>query len=391
MQSKSMVQPAALSVQPITNLSRSTRLRVIIATPHYFPDMGGVESHVYQVARRLAQRGVDITVLTTDSLARYPANEQSEGVNIHRVPAYPKKRDWLFAPEIYRFIRNANCDVVHVQSYHTFVAPLAMLAARRARIPYIVTFHGGGHSSHWRNAIRNIQWQLLRPLLTRAAKLVAVAQFEIELYGRALQLPPERFVLSPNGGDITTDPQLINALPDPNLIISVGRLERYKGHQHVIAAMPEVLRQRPEIHLRVLGSGPYEAELQRLTRSLGLTKQVEIRGVPPTERHVMAETLSRAALVVLMSEYETHPIAALEAIMLQRSVLVSDNSGLRELVIRGWARAVSPHSTPQQLATAMLAQLRQPCKPEKITVSTWDECATDLHTLYQQASHPVTT
>ena len=44
----------------------------------------------------------------------------------------------------------------------------------------------------------------------------------------------------------------------------------------------------------------------------------------------MAEELSQAALVVLLSEYETHPIAVLEAVALGRPALVAATSGLSE-------------------------------------------------------------
>src|SRR5262245_54425674 len=116
-------------------------LRVLMVTPRYFPYMGGVENHVYEVARRLARDGIDITILTADPSGKLPATEQAEGVSICRVRAWPAERDYYFAPDIYRMIIKGAWDLVHVQSYHTLVAPLAMFAALRARIPYVVTFH----------------------------------------------------------------------------------------------------------------------------------------------------------------------------------------------------------------------------------------------------------
>jgi glycosyltransferase involved in cell wall biosynthesis len=361
-------------------------LRVVLATPRYFPEMGGVETHVYQVARRLARMGVEITVLTTDTQGRYPTQEQSEGVTIRRVRAWPANRDWRFAPDIYRIITRGSWDLVHVQSYHTFVAPLAMHASLRARIPYIMTFHGGGHSSSFRNAIRGLQWQALRPWLSRARWLVAIAKFEIDLYGRALGIPPERFVLIPNGFDIA--PPLNATAPPTNspLIVSIGRLEKYKGHQRVIAALPHVIAQQPDARLRIVGTGPYESELRQLAQQLGVAECVEIRGIPPAERDSMAQLLLSASLVTLLSDYETHPISALEALALRRPVLVADNSGMRELAERGWARAVPTHGTPADHAAAILRQLREPLIPQQIEFFTWDDCARGLLELYGAVS-----
>jgi len=55
----------------------------------------------------------------------------------------------------------------------------------------------------------------------------------------------------------------------------------------------------------------------------------------------MAEMLSQAMLVALLSEYEAHPVAVMEALALRRPVLVADTSGMRELAEQGFARSVS--------------------------------------------------
>lgn len=359
------------------------RPRILMVTPRFFPEIGGVESHVYQVARRLAGSGqAEVTILTTDRSGRLPETEMLEGIRIQRVPAWPRKSDLYIAPGIYSAVRNGPWDLVHVQSYHTFVPPLAMLAALRSRIPYVVTFHGGGHSSRLRNAVRGLQRALLRPLLRRAARLVAVANFEIRQYGSELGLPPERFSLIPNGADLPAVPKN-GARPDGTLIASVGRLERYKGHQRMIAAMPYILHEKPEARLWIAGSGPYEPELRRLAQKMGVQEQVRIQAVPAMERERMAAELSQAALFVLLSEFETHPVAVLEALSLGVPALVSETSGLSELSEQGLARGIALTSSSREIAGAVLEQLDHPQIPAPMKLPTWDACAQELMELYQ--------
>jgi len=393
LQAAAPLHPGPVSAAAARRLpSAGPRMRLLMVTARYFPYVGGVEKHVYEVARRLARHGVDVTVLTTDPGGQLPASEQLEGVNIRRMRAWPAGAELYFAPGIYRAIPRGDWDLVHVQCYHTFVAPLAMLAALRAGIPYVVTFHGGGHSSHLRNAARGIQRALLRPLLARAERLIAVARFEIDMYGKELRVPATQFALIPNGSDL---PKVTHAgLPPGNhhqtLIASVGRLERYKGHQRIIAALPTVLEQRPDARLWIAGQGPYEPALRRLAEQLGVADHVEIRGIPAAERERMAAELSRAALVVLLSEYETHPIAVIEALSLGCPVLVADNSGLSELAQLGLARAIPLNSSDRQVGMAVLEQLSQPRPAVNLELPTWDDCAADLLALYRSvARRPV--
>jgi glycosyltransferase involved in cell wall biosynthesis len=392
-----MAQPTSFTLplsQVQKQLSRMTpvqtkALRILMVTPRYLPMMGGVENHVYQVARRLAHAGVDVTVLTTDPSAKLPAYEKVEDVHIQRVRAWPSHRDYYFAPGIYQVIRQGEWDLMHLQSYHTLVAPLAMVAARQAKIPYVVTFHGGGHSSTLRNQMRGMQQALLRPLLARAQKLIAVANFEISHYGDRLHLGPERFAVIPNGCDLALGNSAVtaettNPAPPAGIeILSVGRLEQYKGHHRILAAMPAILAHYPAARLRIVGEGPYQAALTEQAAALGVSDHVTIVAIPMAKRAEMAATLAGATLVTLLSDYETHPIAALEALALKRPVLVTNTSGLQELAEQGLARSIALASTPAEVAKAAIEQIRNPLLPARLDLPTWDDCARELLLLYR--------
>jgi len=197
-----------------------------------------------------------------------------------------------------------------------------------------------------------------------------------------LQLPEEQFILIPNGGDLPGIAPGEPALVEEGLIVSIGRLEKYKGHQRVIAALPRILQQRPDVRLWIAGMGPYESKLRELAHQLGVAHRVDIHSIPASDRQGMARELSKAALVVLLSEFETHPIAVLEALSLGCPVLVADTSGLSELAREGLVRAIPLKSTPAQIADAIVDQLLHPQKPAAFTIPTWDECATALLSLY---------
>ncbi len=367
-------------------VGETSSLNVLMVATRYFPYIGGVETHVYEVGRRLAGRGINITVLTTvpyTSATPLPKEEVIEGMRIIRVRAWPSQRDYCIAPEMFSLIKHGAWDLVHCQGSHTFVPPLAMLAAKEAKIPYIVTFHTGGHSSSFRNRIRGMQWQLLRPLLANASKLIGVSRFEADYFRDLLHLPAKQFAVIPNGATLPALTRLPSKNPAQTLIVSVGRLERYKGYQHLITALPKIREWRCDVRLLILGAGPYEAALRELARGVGVAEHVEIRSVPASDRQGMAEILSQATLVALLSEYEAHPIAVMEALALQRPVLVADTSGLREIAEQGLARVVSLQSTPEEVALMARQQIEKPIvPPAHLVLPTWDDCASQLQTVY---------
>jgi len=363
----------------------TSALMVLMVTPRYFPYMGGLETHVHEAGRRLVESGVDLTLLTTAPHTYptpLPKEEVSEGMRIIRVRAWPPGRDYYIAPEIYSITRRGKWDLVHCQGCHTFVPPLAMLAARKAKIPYVVTFHTGGNSSRFRNGIRGKQWKLLRPLFANASKLIGVSRFEADYFRDLLGLPANLFsvILPPSTlPSLTHLPSGISAKP---LIVTAGRLERYKGHQRLITALPKIREQLPDAQLLILGAGPYEATLRELVRKVGVSEHVEIRAVPGSDRQAMAEILSQAALVALMSEYESHPAVVEEALALRRPVLVANTSGMRELAEQKLVRSVSLNSTPEEIAAAALRQIEEPLIPAQDALPTWEDCTRKLLIIY---------
>lgn len=366
------------------SLPAAKPLRVLLVTARYFPHVGGTEIHTYEVARRFVAEGNHVTVLTTDLAGELPIVEEAEGVRIVRVRAWPANSDYYFAPNIYHMIMRDTWDIIHIQGYHTFVAPLAMLAAWRAGIPYIVSFHSGGHSSRLRNAGRRLQHALLRPLLARAQRLIAVSEFEAAFFHKRLRLPRDKFLIIENGSYLPQAPDPLVNKSDGTVIVSVGRLERYKGHHRVIAALPSLLARRPDIHLRIVGAGPYDSALRRMAQELGVAHRVEIGAISGSDRQGMAAVLSGAKLVILLSDYESQGIAVMEALALGRPVLVADTSALHELVHGGLVRATPLGSTPEEVAAAVLWQLEHPLVPTKVDLPTWDACAARIMAVYRR-------
>jgi glycosyltransferase involved in cell wall biosynthesis len=357
-----------------------------MVSPQFPPYRGGVETHVYEVGRRLAERDdVRVGVLTTDRSGALPPREEVAGMDVHRTPVVAGTGDLFLAPGIPSAVRRSRADIIHVQGYHTLVPVLAMLAARRLRRPYVVTFHSGGHSSRLRHALRPAQVRLMRPLLRGAAGLVAVSRFEADLFVARYGIPASLVRTIPNGADLAAGSDPGPVPREPGLVLSVGRLERYKGHARVIEAFRLVRDRVPNARLDVVGSGPEADALERLAAGLGVAGAVRIGGVA---REQIPGLLRRARVVVLLSEYESHGLAIHEALALGARVVVSESSALAEVRSLPQAVAVPPSASPDAIAAAMVEQLEATeVSPDAVPpLPTWDACTDALLRLYRHVA-----
>jgi glycosyltransferase involved in cell wall biosynthesis len=152
----------------------------------------------------------------------------------------------------------------------------------------------------------------------------------------------------------------------------------------LIEAMPGVLREKPDAHARIVGTGPYERELRDLIARLGLGDRVSIVSVPAGDRDAMDMLLAQASLVVLLSDYEAHPVSLLEAAALGRPILVRRTSGLTELVENGVARGVAADADAQAIAHAIVKSINQPASAGEIALPSWDDTASLLLAEYRK-------
>lgn len=360
-------------------------LRVAIVSARALPLMGGVETHVHEVAKRLSAAGADVSVLTTDTTAELPDKETSSGYTVRRWPAYPSSRDYYFSPGLLRHLKQSrhDYDLVHVQGVHTLIAPTALTAARRAGLPSLLTFHTGGHSSGVRESLRGVQWKLISRQLRGASGLIAVCEYERRKFSEVVGIPEADIRVIRNGCDpLPVDTTAEVAEGDP-LVVSVGRLERYKGHHRVLRAMPHLLSRRPGARLVLVGGGPYEESLRAMASELGVSDRVMIRSFGPDERGQLGKLMSDADVMCLLSEYEAHPIAVMEAVGAGTKALVADTSGLTELVHAGLVSSIGINTPPEGVAETIeaISDFAPVVKPD---IPSWDDCANSLLRVYRE-------
>lgn len=362
-------------------------LRVAMVSSRYLPFLGGVETHVNEVARRIAARGIDITVLTTDLTGKLPPVEHDGRLTVRRYAAWPSWADLYVSPTLVRQIGAGGYDLVHVQGVNNFLPPLALAAAQRSGIPTVATFHTGGHSSRVRTMVRGAQWQALRPLLRRTKGLVAVCHFEVEIFARRLGIEPQNIRLIRNGAEPLPVGDSVPEVSGSPLVCSVARLERYKGHHRLIAAMPAFLDLAPDAHLAVIGHGSFEHQLRRQVARLQVEHAVTFTSFDAAQREALGALLRSCDVVALMSDYEANPVAVMEALALGRKVVVADTSGLSELASEGLATAVPADASPRLLAGVLA---RVAARPDRVSpdLPTWDDCADQLLGLYEEIASP---
>jgi glycosyltransferase involved in cell wall biosynthesis len=137
--------------------------------------------------------------------------------------------------------------------------------------------------------------------------------------------------------------------PDDVLLVSVGRLDRLKGHDTLIEALRLLASTRPNVQLVLVGDGPERAALESRVAGARLESRVRFAGATSD----VASYLSASDLFVLASNTEGMPGAILEAMALALPVVATAVGGTPEAVLDGETGLLVPPRDPLALASAI--------------------------------------
>jgi glycosyltransferase involved in cell wall biosynthesis len=225
-----------------------------------------------------------------------------------------------------RALRELRPDIVHAH-LPLAMATLASLRRRGERVR-LATHHHGDHlvvSGH--RAAAAVDRAAGRRCDLVVAPSEAVRRFLIDGYG--YREDAVRTIVNGWAGE----PLAPGAVPkaEQPTAICVANFRPEKDHELLLRAFARVRERLPEARLTLVGGGPGEGEVRRLTGELGLGSAVELTG------HVDSvwPYLARSHLLVLPSHHETLGIAALEAMAAGLPVVATAVGGVPELVRPG--------------------------------------------------------
>lgn len=367
-------------------------MRIAFVSEFYYPHLGGVTEHVYNLSRELRVLGHSTIVITSNM-----RGQTREDPGVHRIGRsrvlYSNgsfcrvTTGWRLHSEIAEILRRESVDVIHL---HGALAPtLGMLVppvARRLGIPMVATFHSWFPRSPFYRIFRG---PFQRSLDGVAAK-IAVSQPVVDALSRYFRAEWE---IIPNGVDVEyfhPNGRMPADLLDrgPRLLF-LGRLDPRNGLDTILNAMSLICPRYPRTLLIVAGDGPLRRYYERLAAPLG--ENVRFVGHVYDGR---PEHYGAADIYVCPTRRASFGITLLEAMACGTPMLVSDIIGFRELVRGGREAVLVPPGDPKMWARAAVDLIGDPERRSAMTIAgrvkaeqfAWPKIARRVASIYERAA-----
>ncbi|KAJ3283158.1 hypothetical protein HDU79_009295 [Rhizoclosmatium sp. JEL0117] len=309
-------------------------LRICLVSDFFYPNFGGVESHLHFLSQELVLRGHKVIIVTHGYGGRRGIRYLSSGVKCYYCPLW-RVYDQVSLPTIYsmmplfRYILiRERIDIVHGHQAFSAMCHEAIINAKTMGLPAVFTDHSLFGFEDVASILTN---KLLKFSLTDVDHVICVSHTSKENTVLRAALDPHDVSVIPNA--IIAD----DFIPDPTArdsskitIVVVSRLVYRKGTDLLVSVIPTICERFPEVEFVIGGDGAKRVEIEQMREKYMLQDRVKVLGAVKHEN--VREVLLQGHIFLNTSLTEAFCIAIVEAACCGLLVVSTKVGGIPEVL-----------------------------------------------------------
>lgn len=350
-------------------------MNVLLLSEVFPPQTGGSGRWFWEVYRRLPRERVFVAA---GEYAHAAAFDETHDLRIERLslsmPQWGLKhfptlaQYWRLARRLQRIVRREKIEAVHVGR----VLPegwLGLMLHLWNKIPYTIYVHGEELS--YADHSRELRW-MMRRVFHRASRVIVNSSNTGSLLRSRWGLSEEKVqLLHPGVDTLRFKPPEVSFVPVPDspLLLTVGRLQKRKGHDMLLRALPRIRQSFPRVRYQIIGDGEERVALETLGKELGVDDCVSFAGeISDAELIRSYQSCDLFALPnrEVNGDFEGFGMVLLEAQACGRPVLAGDSGGTAETMKLGETGIIVDCTAPEPLADAVVKLLSDPARLEQM-------------------------
>ncbi|MEM9984622.1 MAG: glycosyltransferase [Bacteroidota bacterium] len=296
------------------------------------------------------------------------------------------KKVLSFADIVAERMAHQSFDCIHAHDWMTFVAGMELKA--RTGKPLVLHVHSleydrGGPES------RSGIFELEQHALKEADAVVPVSEYTAGILESIYGIAPDR--IHPVSNGIAPFESYRRKKPFPeSLVVFLGRMTSQKGPEYFFALAEKLLRDRHDLRFALAGQGEEVQSLIEKTAQAKLGHRIHFTGYLEQDR--AKELLAMADVFVLPSVSEPFGLVALEAAQMKVPCIVSQQSGVREVLPHA---LTADYADTEALAALVTSLIEREDLRQKVIMGqladlkevSWDHAANQILLLYQRLAN----
>jgi len=352
--------------------SKPGRIKVAHFTDTFY-EVNGVARTLQQQVRIALRTNKNLTLITCDAQDHHPCAgvHNFRPIGVYELPEYPEQK--LHFPPFLEMLNYCYEEgFTHIHSATPGPIGIAALAiARILKLPFYGTYHTAlpQYAQYLTNdyAIEDLVWKytiwyydqtdlVFVPSNSTANELIqkGISPQKIQLFPRGIDI--QRFHPSKRNGYLEEHYQIGAGIK----LLYVGRISKEKNLQHLEKVFRTLTETRQDVHLVLVGDGPYLSEMQANMKGLPCTFTGYLEGED------LAAVYASSDLFVFPSTTDTFGNVVLEAQASGIPAIVTDLGGPHENLIPGKTGLVVDASDSEAFLKAVDSLLKEPNRMQQM-------------------------
>lgn len=348
--------------------------RMLLISEIFPPRIGGSGRWFWEIYRRIGRESAIIAAGECDGQVEF---DRTHELQLYRVLlTFPNwgLLKWRGATNYVRAFRRLRSIVKqhNIEQVHAGrclpEGLLALMLKKWLRVPYLCYAHG--EELNYARLSRELNW-LMKRVFANADRVICNSQNTKNILSAEWRMPEEKLTVLHPGVDTQrfrpAERSLqVRAHLDWNqrfVILTVGRLQKRKGHDMLIRALPEIRKYRPNVLYAIVGTGDEESSLKSMVASLGLEDNVRFHGDLSDEK--LRDCYQQCDLFVLPNrqvaqDFEGFGMVLVEAQACGRPVVAGNSGGTAETMVCGVTGEIIDCSQTTEIANAIIKLAASP-------------------------------
>lgn len=312
-----------------------SRMRILIATGIYPPEIGGPATYAALLAQELPKRGIEVDVLPFRTVRKYPRWIR-HGVYFLKILFSLRSVDIIFTQDPI-----STGFAVMLAGMLSGKKTVLRIAGDQAWEQAQQQFGVTDSIDDFQNKSYGFKVGLFRFLQRWTTAHADVVITPSEYFNKLVSgwVPGKQVITVYNGIDLS-GPVKEQPKSKKRTILSAGRLVPWKGFDTLVEALNEL----PEWELLIAGDGPDRERLQSLIAGYGLQDRVRLLGVIPNAG--LLDMKAQANIFALLSSFESFSFQIVEAMHAGAPVIAADIGNISEIIENGKEGLLVPPNDP---------------------------------------------
>ena len=382
------------------------QLSILLISDFFYPRVGGVEVHIYQLAVSLIRLGCKVTVLTHHKKNRQGIKYMGNGIKVYFTPLMTLYDDsslpiLLGALKILREICYIEkVDIIHCHQSSSSLSLEGIFHSKLLGVNVVLSEHSLYGFSFLDEASLN---KVIRTFFVDMDETISVSHVATENLILRGMVNPKMAHTIPNAIDNTkfrppTEKELKDmkkkkikeGKEDIITIVSISRQAERKGTDLLIEVIPEICKQIPNVNFIIGGDGPKKKLLDVMVDAVGLKDRVKLTGFLAHQK--VRDEMIKGQIYLNTSLTESFCIAIVEAASAGLYTIATDVGGVGEVLPEYMVKLVKPDK--ESIINAIKDTIKNYEKLKEKTknnyqvlksIYNWDKVAKKTKLVYQRA------